>query len=708
MADSIYALLIGAEFYFPNVTAEGATFDSLQGCVRDITRVEEELLKSRLKVPAENILKLKASNSGPKAAQPPEPAEEWPTYDNIVKKFQALKGMAKPESQVYIHYSGHGGRATSRYKEVKGPDGIDETLVPIDIADVAESRYVRDIEMARLLKEMVDKKLVVTLVLDSCHSGGMTRGNGNDVAVRGTDQVDTFERTRDKEESLVAPRAQLIETWQGMTAAATRSLKASSGWMPEAKGYVMLAACRENESAVEYAFNGKDRTGVLTYWLLHAMQELGPNVSWKQVHDRILGKINSQFVRQTPQVEGEVARRVFGLDQIPSVYAIDVLQYDGPKARVQLNTGQALGAAVKEGYAIFPAGTTDFTKVNERLAVVEIVELGASSSWATVTEPAGVLNLKGGEQAVMINSGVVAVRGQVRFVEEEPPPPKADRAAALQAIEAAIKQSGRGFFTLVGQDQAANYKVAICKNGEYEILDAQGDAFKNVRPAIKIGDANAADKVVERLRHLYRYNTIEQLKNPDVFSPLSGRLIVEVFKAPLGAQSFTPPAQALEPLDGPGGMPIVRPGERVYIHIQNTSQQDLNIAMLDLDSDWSITQTLPPPNINKDTFLLEGKKELWPIVTVGFAQADYTEGREILKVLATTGPASFRFLELPALDRPFQSLRSRGRKPNGALEKLMGDFNDDTHQIRSATVEIQASMEWTIGEVTLHVLRAMI
>jgi hypothetical protein len=703
----IYALLIGADFYFPNVTPEGAMFESLMGCVRDVKRIEEELLKERLKVPDGRILKLHASNRPENSDAPPEPPEQWPTYDNIVKKFQELRHMATPGSQVYIHYSGHGGRTTTKYKETKGVGGIDETLAPIDIEDMAVSRYVRDIELARLLREMAAKDLLVTLVLDSCHSGGMTRGRGSDVAVRGTDRIDMRQRERDPEESLVGTRAQLVDTWQGMEAGATRSAKATSGWMPEAKGYVMLAACRENESAVEYAFNGTDRSGALTYWLLHALQELGPHVSWKQVHDRILGRINSQFVQQTPQVEGDVGRSVLGLEQIPPAYAVKVLQYDALGARVELNTGQALGAAKQAGFAIFPTGTTDFTKIDQHLALAEVTDLGASKSWAKITDGAAGLNLLGGEPAVMIDSGVVMVRGQVRLVEELPPPTAEERAAALKAVADAIIQHGRGFLTQVGRDEATNYQVAISDNGEYEILDAQGIAFKNIRPAVKIDDAGAAEKVVARLRHLYKYHTIEQLKNADVFSPLAGQLIVEAFKAPPGAEQFVPPPKekVLEPLDAPGGVMMVRPGDTVYIHIKNNSQLDLNVAMLDLDSDWRVKQNVPPVHFNKDQLLLESKKDLWLVLTMGFPRPDYTEGREILKVLATIGPASFRFLELPPLDDKVRSLRASGKAAKGILEELMADFNDDEPRTRSAAMEMSASAEWAVAEVTLH-LRA--
>lgn len=702
MAESIYALLIGAEFYFPNVTEDDTTFLSLEGCVRDIRRIEEEVLLGRLRVPPKNILKLQASNKkGEKI--PPEPKEEWPTYDNITNKFKELIAMAEPGAQVYIHYSGHGGRATSRYKELKGQGGIDETIVPIDIEDVAASRYLRDLELARLLREMVDKGLIVTLVLDSCHSGGMTRGGGRDVAVRGSLTVDNRVRPRDKEESKVAPEAELIRNWREMTAAATRSAKANAGWLPEPKGYVMLAACSQTERAVEFAFNGQERSGALTYWLLHALQEMGPGITWKQVHDRILAKINSQFVSQTPQLEGEVGRQVFGLTQIPPVYFVRVLQHDSANNRVELNTGQALGAAVEAGFAIFPHDTADFTDPGKRLAVAEITELGAVKSWAKITESAAQLNLQGGEPAVLIDSGVIAVRGRVRLVEEPPPPPAEQRAAALQAITDAVAQQGRGFLSIVGRDEVTNYQVAIDKSGEYQILDAGGVHYVNLRPPIKSDEQGAAEKVVERLIHLSKYQTIAALTNPDSFSPLAGGFTVNAFKAPPDAMSFVPPAQPPEPLDGPGGTPLVSVGEKIYLRIKNDTQVQLNIVLLDLEPDWSVKQRLPPEDFNSDTFILEKQKELWLALSIGLPEG-YSEGRELLKALATIGPASFRFLELPPLDQQFQSLRTRaGQQVKNALEQLLESFNDDVPHTRSANLEISTGAQWMVGEAALHI-----
>ncbi|KAF8538860.1 hypothetical protein BDD12DRAFT_840666 [Trichophaea hybrida] len=94
---------------------------------------------------------------------------------------------ARPGDVVYIHYSGHGAQARTVYPELKGPNSVDEALVPCDIH--CGGRYLRDFELAELLDIMVQKGLVVTIVLDSCHSGSASRGPRGEVP-RGIGKVD--------------------------------------------------------------------------------------------------------------------------------------------------------------------------------------------------------------------------------------------------------------------------------------------------------------------------------------------------------------------------------------------------------------------------------------------------------------------------------------------------------------------------------------
>lgn len=112
---NLYALLIGIDCYLPGKLPDGSYYKNLGGCVRDINRVEAYLKKT---LQPQQILKLTSSNTG--ATEPPEPQEQLPTYENIVAKFQQLTEIAQKDDQVYIHYSGHGGRAKTIYPETQG------------------------------------------------------------------------------------------------------------------------------------------------------------------------------------------------------------------------------------------------------------------------------------------------------------------------------------------------------------------------------------------------------------------------------------------------------------------------------------------------------------------------------------------------------------------------------------------------------------
>jgi hypothetical protein len=143
---SLHAILIGIDYYFPNSLEGGAYYPSLGGCVRDIDHVKDFLLTT-LKIQSENILKLTCSINNNDENKPLETQEKWPTYDNMIAAFNEITETSQPGDQLYIHYSGHGGRVKTLIPNKKGADGLDETLVPTDIGKPG-TRYLRDTEMA--------------------------------------------------------------------------------------------------------------------------------------------------------------------------------------------------------------------------------------------------------------------------------------------------------------------------------------------------------------------------------------------------------------------------------------------------------------------------------------------------------------------------------------------------------------------------------
>ena len=475
-SSNLHALLIGIDHYMPNLLLGKYSYPHLGGCVRDISHVED-FLKNKLGLPADRINKLTASlTDGDKPAEPPA---RWPTYKNIVAAFKKLTKEAKAGDQVYIHYSGHGGRASTAFPKLKGQTAQDEALVPTDIGN-SEAQYVRDVEIAHLLKAMVDKNLIVTVVFDCCHSGGATRGRGG-ARTRGIGIVDTRDLPT---KSLVASEEELARTWETLSGGKTRSLKPASGWLMEPQGYVLLAACRAQELAMEYPFDGEESNGALTYWLLDSLKQIGPGLTYKLLHDRIVAKIHSQFETQTPQLQGEGNRLVFGSEQVKPQHGVTVMQYDSRKKTVLLNAGQAHGVRKGAQFAVYAIDAKSLTGTDDRVALAEVTEIGASESHAKVTSKLGTKPIQQGAQAVLLDPGMVRLRRSVRVLKRDDLPEKIDQAKALESIETILAKGTSGFLQLAAEKEPADYQVAVNEKSEYEIWDPAGEPIKNLRPAL--------------------------------------------------------------------------------------------------------------------------------------------------------------------------------------------------------------------------------
>ena len=685
-----YALLIGIDYYFPNQLPNDGCYHSLGGCVRDVRHVEE-YLSHHEQIPQANLLKLTATNTG--GSQPLEPSAQWPTYENMVAAFQQLTAEAQSGDYVYIHYSGHGGRARTTIPERRGEMGIDEALVPTDIGD-SEARYLRDHELAKLLNDMVAKGLVVSVVLDSCHSGGMTRGGG-DVAIRGLNTVD---ETKCCVDSLVGSHEELLQAWDYATEGGTRNVALGSGWLPEPRGYTLLAACRPSESACEYAFEKGERNGALTYWLLDSLEDTGPGLSYKVLHDRIVAKVHSQFENQTPQLQGEGDRVFFCSERVQPHYAVTVMQVDMANQRLLLGAGQAHGLRAHAKFAIYPRGV-DPANLEQRQAIVELDQLGASESWATIIERFAHAEIEQGAQAVLLGAGSVRLVQKVWMAHQTNLSETIDQDAALQAVVQALQNNGWVEVAAVG-DQV-DYNVAVNEGGEYEIWDRTGQVIKNLRPVVQVGGSNAAADIACRLVHLAKYNAVKQLSNNDPMSPLARKLEVEL----VGKRATFDPADPFEAeahFTEPGRTPSLTLGEWTAVRIKNNTSQKLNVSVLDLQPDWGVSQIYPAGS--GDLFVeLEPDQEMVLPLQAGLPPG-YCEGKDVVKVFATVGTTNFRWLELPALDQPLT--RSLRGVPQNPLENLFAAFTAEQPPTRNLVPAAYPSREWITAQVEVNIKKA--
>jgi hypothetical protein len=705
---TLYALLIGIDHYKPN-----RFYRSLKGAVRDINLVETFLKEGTLKVPAERIRKLIAPNSEDTVGLEARSGQNQdPTYENIVNAFKDITKIAQPGEQVYIHYAGHGGRATTVYPHLKQGSGEqnDEGLVPMDIGDTAEGRYLRDVEMTTLLKRMTDKGLIVTVILDSCHSGGATRG---DAEIRSSGQTDTLTRA---DESLVATREELERNWLEET----RDQSIGAAGLPQARKYVLLAACRPNEYAYEYAVNGgTEKHGALTYWMIDTLNGIatsGLPLTYKLLHDRVNAQIQSKFGQQMPMIVGESDRLVFGSDRWSTPFTVSVIRVTSA-TQVTLNAGQAQGLSKGTRFSIYPLHTTDFTDKARQVAIVEIIRVDASEATARVLKPeeGGIEvqgELEGGAPAIMVSAPVELIQ-RVRLTEnkiageqenELPPNLVTRQKEALDKVRRALARNGWVLEEQAGE--SALYQVAIDRQGNYEIC--KGMPIPNLRPLLSIDDPAAPQRVVDRLVHLAKYQAVQSLDN-------AGSKLAQVLNVELLTEDKHPfpDSQNL----------TVKSDEVICLRLSNQGTQPLKVAILDLEPTWEVSQ-IAIGGMESPFFALDSGAEEDLLLRLRVPDEDaYEQSKETIKVFAVQrGLADFRWLTLPALDEPpttrgtkfdeaLTEVVTRGEEAEGInplnnlLKAIGADLDKVPNATRSVSVVVDPRQEWVTKQIQIVVER---
>jgi metacaspase-1 len=89
-----------------------------------------------------------------------------PTAANIQAAFRQIVADAEPGDAVFCHYSGHG--CSIRDDEYEEEDRKDEALCPVDYQ---KSGVLRDDDVYKMLVAPMPKDVVLTCVMDCCHSG---------------------------------------------------------------------------------------------------------------------------------------------------------------------------------------------------------------------------------------------------------------------------------------------------------------------------------------------------------------------------------------------------------------------------------------------------------------------------------------------------------------------------------------------------------
>jgi hypothetical protein len=245
------ALLVGINGYQDGILP-------LQGCVNDVM-MQYFLLVHRFGFKPEDILIL--------ADQPlmfMDQKPRLPTRNNILQAFEShLIQQAKPGDVVLFHFSGHGAQVTTEYgfdpKQINSAgQQIAGTIVPIDrMTPEGKARDIMGRSLFLLTKAI--KTDNVTMILDSCHSGGTTRLEGYQIRA-----VET--RPQSQLVNIDSIELEYQEQW-------IRKLKLNQATIEAerkkniAKG-IAIGSAQYDQYALDQSFdNGKFHAGTFSYLL---------------------------------------------------------------------------------------------------------------------------------------------------------------------------------------------------------------------------------------------------------------------------------------------------------------------------------------------------------------------------------------------------------------------------------------------------------
>jgi len=686
-----HVLLIGIDNYANgtqerlDVDGKPVVYSSLTGAVNDILDVEAYLLGPGQQVQPSSITKLLAPLPSRK---PPIQPDGEPKYKVIIESLQKILDSANPGDRVYIHYSGHGARATTVFPEIKkGQTNTkwDEAIVPCDIRN--GGRYIRDLELGLLFHKMAAKKLDLSVVLDCCHSGGGVRG-GSDLPVRAA--VGHYKSNPD----LDTPKSKqdILHHRDVMTA--------------EPSGYSLMAACWPDEIAQEHQDEGRP-SGVFTSALLAVLRQSWVSPSPSAIWNCICARVHDNGFIQRPRFIGDRQRFFFGRQEVArNIQGFTVRKMS--TSSIRLHTAVCLSGSIFHGvqegseYAVVPFGATS---VPEDPVILRIDSVSEVSSAAKVNSLGDARNrdIRLGCQAVLVHLPFemrcrVALSGGSHVERKEF---KRDWEA----------NRGNGDFLRLIIDEndsdsaAAEFHVSVDPAGQYRINGGHGAMLPGLEtclsallPALhRDGEAPVAN-LIRRLRHLARFRAVKTIFNSSETSKLKGMIFFDVFKHTANGTEERIPRNA-------DGEYVVKDQERVKFVIRNRSQAKLSYALLDIRPVYAIDQFYPQqssvePIEYGEVQSIGPVRMCVPPSFQTFKSNNPPPSVDIFKLFVTTHGDSFHSLTMPAVSEQLRQGRAADAEED-ARGDAMGALLRVLDTGRCAILEKDAG-DWQVLEIRIR------
>jgi hypothetical protein len=242
--------------------------------------------------------------------------DDQATADHILEGLQGfLVDSAKAGDQSLFYYAGHGSRI--RNKSTENLSGMDSTIIPADsLLGVPD---IRSKELARIYLQAPKKNVQLTVIQDSCFSGGGARG----LFASGKLRVQEPDSNVSVDEKLAGPK-------------------------PDQMGVLVFSASQDYQPAQEIENTETGTHGAFSWAFLNALETSGENERVDRIFQRTRALMQSKVNDQEPvigQSMGRNERGLFGQPADPAARSATVAVgfVDRDKKMIELNSGLTLG-----------------------------------------------------------------------------------------------------------------------------------------------------------------------------------------------------------------------------------------------------------------------------------------------------------------------------------------------------------------------------
>ncbi|MHC0068440.1 caspase family protein [Nostoc sp. UIC 10890] len=665
----IYVLLVGIDNY-PDPKHR------LDGCVNDITAITE-YLNERFD-PQEyqlHLLKLQ---------------DEQATREAIINGFRNHLCQAQKDDVVLFYYSGHGSQelAPKEFWHIE-PDHLDETLVCYD-SRTENGWDLADKELAKLIAEVAEKEPHITIIMDCCHSGSGTKDPMQEAKER--------RFPADKRERPLDSFIFKLEDLEKLTDSGDRDPeKHPTGWKIPKGRHVLLAACRDYETAKEYP--GKFR-GYFSYYLLDTLTKTNGKLTYRDLFARTNAIVRSEGREQSPQLEvndPQDGDKFFLDGAIAPVASYFIVNHDKTSGWV-IEGGAVHGVQPpKNGETTllalfkFDANNDDLRDPSKSVGTAKVTQVLPTKSRIDIEE---VENLATDTTFKAVVTNLPLPPLGISFEGDE----AGINLAREQLNKAGL--NGRPSAYVRESEKIGNADLRLlCHNNQYIIarptdehpLVAQIDGY----------NPDNAEKAIKRLEHIARWKTIAQLANTAATQIKAGDVKMElIFKDEDLSQSQQMRLQ-YKYQDGKWQPPEFK------LKLTNTTKKPFYCALVNLSNSFSISAPffesgsirLQP---GESAYALDGE-ELILEVPDEYWELGITEYKDIIKLIVSNDEFDARLLNQDQLDAPRPRSRDIGANQS-SLERLMARTQNREIRAKSSAVSFD---DWYAEAITITTVRPL-